>query len=203
MPGQIYVISGPSGAGKSSVIGLLRESVTGLGYSVSHTTRKPRGDEVNGVDYHFVDRETFKRMIENEDFVEWAEVYDDFYGTSISSLRSQTELGLDVIMDVDVQGAKNMRKHFKESILICILPPSFEVLENRLKGRGTDDRKTIRKRIEKAVKEIENCVWYDYLIFNDDLQEAVEETKCIIVSERCRQSRQLPKAEKIFGIVSA
>ena len=113
MSGQIYVISGPSGVGKSTIIRLLREKVTDLGYSISHTSRKPRGNEVNGVDYHFVDRETFSRMIDDGDLVEWAEVYNDFYGTSFSGLRSQIDMGLDVVMDLDSRGAKNIRKQLK------------------------------------------------------------------------------------------
>jgi guanylate kinase len=200
MPGEIYVISGPSGVGKSVLITALRGMLPDLGYSVSHTTREPRGEEVNGIHYHFVDRDTFKRMIHNGEFVEWAEVYKDFYGTSFSSLKGQTGKDIDMVLDVDVQGARNLREHFKESVLIYVLPPSMEVLERRLRERGTDDDEAIRKRIEKAAQEIRNCVWYDYLIFNGDLEKAVEEAKSIVVSERCRRSRQLPKAEGLFNI---
>jgi guanylate kinase len=200
MPGEIYVISGPSGVGKSALITGLRGMLPDLGYSVSHTTREPRGEEVNGIHYHFVDRDTFKRMIHKGEFVEWAEVYKDFYGTSFSSLKGQTGKDIDMVLDVDVQGARNLREHFKESVLIYVLPPSMEVLERRLRERGTDDDEAIRKRIEKAAQEIRNCVWYDYLIFNADLEKAVEEAKSIVVSERCRRSRQLPKAEGLFNI---
>ena len=200
MPGEIYVISGPSGVGKSALITGLRGMLPDLGYSVSHTTREPRGEEVNGIHYHFVDRDTFKRMIHNGEFVEWAEVYKDFYGTSFFSLQGQTAKDIDMVLDVDVQGARNLREHFKESVLIYVLPPSMEVLERRLRERGTDDDEAIRKRIEKAAQEIRNCVWYDYLIFNGDLEKAVEEAKSIVVSERCRRSRQLPKAEGLFNI---
>jgi len=155
---------------------------------------------VNGIDYHFVDRERFQRMIKEGGFVEWAEVYNDLYGTSFSSLRSQTAKGIDVVLDLDVQGARNLREHFKDCALIYVLPPDFEILEKRLRERETDDEEAIKKRIEEAAQEIKNCVLYDYLIFNADLQKAVEEAKCIIVSERCRRSRQLPKAETIFHI---
>jgi guanylate kinase len=200
MPGGIYVISGPSGVGKSALIRRLREMLPDLGYSVSHTTRKPRGEEADGVHYHFVDKKTFKRMIDEEAFVEWAEVYKDLYGTSFSSLRSQAAQGVDVVLDVEVQGARNLREHFEESVLIYVLPPSMGVLERRLRERGTDDEEAIRKRIEKATEEIRNCVWYDYLIFNADLEEAVEEAKSVVVSQRCRRSRQLPKAQGLFDI---
>ncbi|MEJ2723447.1 MAG: guanylate kinase [Deltaproteobacteria bacterium] len=200
MPGGIYVISGPSGVGKSALIRRLREMLPDLGYSVSHTTRKPRGEEADGVHYHFVDKETFKRMIDEAAFVEWAEVYKDLYGTSFSSLRSQAAQEVDVVLDVDVQGARNLREHFEESVLIYVLPPSIGVLERRLRERGTDDEEAIRKRIEKATEEIRNCVWYDYLIFNADLEKAVEEAKSVVVSQRCRRSRQLPKAQGLFDI---
>jgi guanylate kinase len=200
MPGEIYVISGPSGAGKSALITGLREMLPDLGYSVSHTTRKPRGEEVNGIHYHFVDRDTFQGMIDKGEFVEWAEVYKDFYGTSFSSLQGQTGKDVDMVLDVDVQGARNLRKHFKDSVLIYVLPPSMGVLERRLRERGTDDEAVIRQRIKKAAEEIKNCAWYDYLIFNGNLEKAVEEAKSIVVSERCRKSRQLPKAESLFNI---
>jgi len=198
MPGQLYVISGPSGAGKSSIIKLLRKDMKGLGYSISHTSREPRGHEVNGIDYHFVNRDTFKRMIDDEAFAEWAEVYDDLYGTSFSGLRGQMDLGLDVVMDLDSEGAKNINRRFSGSILIYVLPPSFEVLEKRLRERATDDEKVINTRIKKARKELKDCAGYDYIILNNDLHESVEEVKSIIISERCRKSRRLPMAEKIF-----
>ncbi|MBU2498308.1 MAG: guanylate kinase [Proteobacteria bacterium] len=202
MSGRIYVISGPSGAGKSSLVQHLMQGVTGLGYSVSHTSRRPRGSEVDGVNYHFVDKATFKNMIEKGGFVEWAEVYQDYYGTSFSSLEGQRARGLDVIMDVDVQGAENVRRHFKESILIYILPPSLEALERRLKERATDDESAIGVRIEKALKEIKNCTWYDYIIFNEDLLKATEEVESVIISERCRTSHQLSKADRLFKVTS-
>ena len=176
--------------------------MTGLGYSISHTSRRPRNNEVNGNDYHFVDRETFNRMIDDGAFVEWAEVYSDLYGTSFSRLREQTARGSDVVMDLDSQGARNIKQHFKESILIYILPPSFEVLENRLRERATEDEKVVNTRIKKAYKELKDCTGYDYIIFNHDLHQTVEQVKSIIISERCRNSRQLPMVEKIFSIPS-
>ena len=195
-PGRIYVISGPSGAGKSSLI----QEVKDLGYSVSHTSRRPRGSEKDGIHYHFVDQETFREMIERGEFVEWAEVYRDLYGTAFSSLEGRRAGGLDVIMDVDVQGARNMRRAVKDAVLIYILPPSIEVLERRLRERATDEEEAIEMRIERSLREIKNCLWYDYLVFNEDLRIAVEEVKAIVLSERCRTSRQAPKAEKIFNL---
>lgn len=198
--GRIFVVSGPSGSGKSTLIREVRQKVPDLGYSVSHTSRPPRGQEKNGVEYHFVSRENFQEMIDKGEFVEWAEVYRDLYGTSVSSLRSQITIGLDVIMDIDVQGGRNIKDHFKDAILIYVLPPSMDVLEKRLRERRTDDEKTIRTRLTKAGMEIKNCVSYDYLVFNDQLDQAVEELKSILIAERCRKSVRLAKAQTLFNL---
>ena len=191
MQGQIFVISAPSGAGKSTIVNALRKSVEGLGYSISHTSRRPRSTEKDGEDYYFVDKETFGRMIDEGAFVEWATVYGDLYGTSFSSLNDQMALGLDVLLDVDFQGAEKIKNHFKDSVLIYLLPPSLEVLEKRLRDRGTDDLSVIGARMEQAENDIKNCVWYDYLIINDHLENAVEEAQAIIISQRCRTARRL------------
>jgi guanylate kinase len=198
--GRIFVVSGPSGSGKSTLIREVRRKVPSLGYSISHTSRPPRGQEKNGVEYHFVSKENFRKMIEKGEFVEWAEVYQDLYGTSIASLRSQITMGLDVIMDIDIQGAKNIKDHFKDAILIYVLPPSMEILEKRLRDRGTDDEKAIDTRLKKAGKEMKNCVSYDYLVFNDQIDQAVEELKSILVAERCRRSVRLSKAQALFNL---
>ena len=168
--------------------------------SISHTTRKPRGTEKDGTDYYFVERETFKRMIDEGAFVEWARVYNDLYGTSYSSLNEQTVTGLDVLLDVDSQGAKNIKKNYKMSVLIYVLPPSLEVLRERLKERGTDDERVIKIRMEKASHEIKQCVLYDYIIINDDLEKAIEKAQAIILSERCRTAQQAPIVKRLFGI---
>ena len=198
--GRILVVSGPSGSGKSTLIREVRQKVPDLGYSISHTSRPPRGQEKDGVEYYFVSKEIFQKMIDDGEFVEWAEVYQDLYGTSISSLKSQIVIGRDVIMDIDVQGARNIKDHFKDAILIYVLPPSLEILEKRLRARGTDDEKVIRTRLHKAAMEIKNCVSYDYLLFNDRLEEAVEELKSILIAERCRKSVRLGKAQTLFNL---
>jgi guanylate kinase len=200
MSGQLYVITGPSGVGKSTIIKRLRKKLPGIGYSVSHTTRKPRKNEADGVNYHFADRETFEGMIKEKAFVEWAEVYHDLYGTSFASLRSQTDQGLDVVMDLDSQGAKNIKGSFEDSVLIYILPPSLQVLEERLRGRASDDEAEIKARLDKARKEIEACGDYDYIIFNEDLNRTIDEVTAIIVSSRCHKSKRLARVEKTFGI---
>jgi len=200
MSGKLFVISAPSGTGKSTILMAVRQRLPGLGYSISHTTRKPRGNERNGIDYHFVDDRTFTKMIDQGDLVEWAKVYDNFYGTSSSNLQDQTASGLDVLMDVDIQGGRNIKKRFPDSVLIFLLPPSLEELERRLRKRGTDDEPVIESRMESAVDDIKNCVWYDYIIVNDKLEPAIDEAQSIIVSERCLTARQLPGIRNLFDI---
>ncbi len=202
MPGRLFVISGPSGSGKTTIITTLRNQLKNLGYSVSHTSRKPRSGERDGIDYHFVGRETFDRMIKNGDFVEWAEVYNCFYGTSFAGLEKQTALELDILLDLDAVGAKNIKEHSDNSVLIHLLPPSLSTLEKRLKGRGTDDEGTIGKRMETASDIIKNCVWYDYIVINDDLENAVLEVQAIIISERCRATRRMKGIRELFDIPS-
>ena len=194
------MISAPSGAGKSTILKVLKERIEGIGYSISHTTRKPRGTEKDGTDYCFVERETFRRMIDEGAFVEWARVYDDLYGTSFSSLHKQTASGLDVLLDIDSQGAKNIKKNYKTSVLIYVLPPSLEALRRRLLTRGTDDESVIEARMEKVPHEIKQCLWYDYIIINDDLEKAIEEAQAVILSARCRTAQQAPLVEKLFNI---
>jgi len=200
MKGQPFIISAPSGTGKSTITDALIKKVDGLGYSISHTSRLPRTTEKDGIDYHFVDRTAFHSMIETGDFIEWAEVYDDLYGTSFSGLDRQLSLGLDVLLDVDIQGARNIRRNFEKSVLVYILPPSLDILRERLEGRGTDKKEVIKKRLEKASVEVKNCILYDYIVINDDLDMAVDEVRSIILSERCRPARRAPGLARNFGI---
>ena len=198
MSPSIFVFSAPSGTGKSTVLNALMKKLSNLAYSISHTTRPPRGTEQNGVEYHFVTEAEFRNKIDEKGFLEWAQVHGHLYGTAFDSLKAQIAQGLDILMDVDVQGAQNVRKHFSNSVLIFLLPPSLKVLEDRLKNRGTDEPSVILERLEKAGEEIKNCRWYDYLIVNEDLETAVSEAKSIIISERCSIRRQRPRAEVLF-----
>ena len=200
MKGRIFVISGPSGAGKSTLIKAVRERVDNIGYSISHTTRNPRSGEQHGVDYFFTDKPGFKKMIDNNAFVEWALVYDDYYGTSYGSLEEKLDAGLDMILDIDMQGAKNIKKKIDDCRLIFILPPSKEILEKRLRSRATDSAYVIKKRIGQVTNELINCKWYDYLIINDDLEKATKELESIILADRCSNKRILPEVEKKLGI---
>lgn len=200
MSGNLFVISAPSGAGKSTIIKALKERIEGLGYSISHTSRKPRGNEKDGIEYHFLKKEIFRGMIDAGAFVEWAQVYDDLYGTSFSSLDEQTTSGLDVLLDLDSQGAKNIKKHFKNSVLIYVLPPSLDILEKRLMARGTDAETVIKMRMKKTSSEIKQCVWYDYIIINDDLEKAIKEAQAIIMSVRCRTDQQALIVKEMFDV---
>lgn len=198
MAGTLFVISAPSGGGKSTIAAAVRQQVQGLGYSISHTTRPPRKGEQDGVDYHFVDKETFSRMVEKGAFLEWAKVYEDLYGTSLRGIRDLTASGSDILLDVDVQGGRNIKARFPESVLIFLIPPSLNVLEDRLRKRGTDEERIIRIRMNQAMDDIRNCVWYDYIVINDRLDQAIQETQSIILSLRCRAKRRLAQVKRLF-----
>ncbi len=198
MKGGIYVVSGPSGVGKSSIIREARVGLDGLAYSVSHTSRKPRPGETEGREYHFVTRDEFRRMIGQGEFVEWAEVYGDYYGTSSFEIERKTGEGLDLVMDVDVQGAANIRSRFREAVLVFVLPPSMDALEERIKGRGADDPESMSKRLAKAAREMENASWYDYIVLNRRLDRASEEMASIVRAGRCRTSRRIHVLSEIL-----
>ena len=200
MHGTLFVVSGPSGVGKSTIIDRVGARIDGVGYSVSHTTRKPRGTERDGVEYHFVDKAAFTRMAEDGAFIEWAPVYDEFYGTSFESLSRQTGSGLDVLLDVDTQGANNIRTRVTGSVLIFILPPSLDILRRRLESRGTDAPSTVNARMDKARETIRQCARFDYLVVNNDLEEAAAAVTSIVVSERCRTSRRIGDVASWFDM---
>jgi guanylate kinase len=200
MNGQLFVISAPSGTGKSTLLGEVRKRMTLLGYSVSHTTRKPREGEQEGRDYSFVDKQTFKRMADEGLFLEWAEVYGDYYGTSFSAFQGQLQSGLDVLLDLDIQGARAVKEHFSASVLVFLLPPSLKVLEARLRNRGTDEKEVIEARLKKARNEIAEYSRYDYVIINDELEQAITEVQAVILSERSRTGRRGPIIKELFGL---
>ena len=189
--GQLIIISAPSGTGKSTIIQTVKNRINNIGYAVSHTSRLPRDGENNCIDYFFVSESEFEDMITENAFVEWAKVYNSYYGTSFNTLSENTTKGLDVILDIDPQGAANIRTHFKESILIFILPPSIEILQNRLLQRGKDSESVIKSRMTLAEENIKQCLWYDYVVINDDLEKAVTEVCSIIIAERKRTARVL------------
>ncbi|MBV1919610.1 MAG: guanylate kinase [Pseudomonadales bacterium] len=184
MTGTLYVVSAPSGAGKTSLVKALIESSNDLGVSISHTTRPIRPGETNGVNYHFVDVTKFQSLLSQADFLEHAEVFGNYYGTSQSWVNKQLNNGQDVILEIDWQGAQQVRRQIPESIGIFVLPPSQAALEQRLKGRGQDPEDVIQHRLAQAAQEIAHHVEYDYLIINDEFDLALAELKSIIHSQR-------------------
>ena len=189
-PGLLLVLSAPSGGGKTTLAHRLRAQFPEAKFSVSYTTRAPRGAEVNGRDYHFVDTNTFRDMVESNEFVEWAEVYGHFYGSARRMVdESYRPQGI-AVFDIDVQGGTAIKRKYPDTVQIFILPPSLEHLERRLVQRGTDSDDVIRKRMLSARAEIERGIQsYDYLIINDQLDQAFEELKSIVIAERARRGR--------------
>jgi guanylate kinase len=198
--GQLFVITAPSGTGKTTIIDIIRKNVEGIGYSISHTTRPPRRGELNGVHYYFIAREDFEKMIEANEFVEWAIVYDQLYGTSMSSVESTLSSGKDLLLDLDIQGAQEIKKQFREATLIFILPPSLEILHERLQRRSAQDDTNIDLRMKKAVEEIIRCRDYDFLIVNDDLNQAAREVEAIIIARRAQTERRFTLVQEIFHL---
>jgi guanylate kinase len=192
--GTLYVVSAPSGAGKTSLVRALLDS-TGddLVLSVSHTTRAPRPGEVDGRDYHFVDAEAFRRMIDDGAFLEHARVFDNYYGTARQGIEVQLEQGRDVILEIDWQGARQVRQALPESVGIFILPPSREALRERLCARGQDDEAVIARRMQDAVNEMSHYGEYDYLVINEVFSAARDELAAIIRCRRLRLASQTPR----------
>lgn len=193
MRGELFILSAPSGTGKTTLIQNTLEGPAGafggLAFSVSHTTRKPRRGEVDGEDYHFVDRETFQRMIAGEAFLEWAEVHNNYYGTSKEEVFPRLERGVDVLADIDVQGAERVLARYPEASSIFIMPPSFEDLKRRLSQRGLDDPQEISRRLSVAIWEIKRYHQYDHVIINDDAARASAALAAIILERRHRRER--------------
>lgn len=199
--GNLYIISAPSGAGKSSLINALLADLphSQVQLSISHTTRNPRPGEANGVHYYFTQHDEFKRLIEQGHFLEWAEVFGNYYGTSLPMIERSLEQGIDVFLDIDWQGARQIREKVQNVKTIFILPPSKAELEKRLIGRGQDSAETIAKRMDEAVSEMSHYNEFDYVIVNDDFQVALSELKSILTAERLKQSAQ---AERHQGLIS-
>lgn len=186
--GILFVVSAPSGAGKTTLCKELVAAIPGVHSSISYTTRKPRPGEVHGRDYYFVDEGAFQDMVQRNDFAESARVYDHFYGTPRQALTDMMEKGLDVLLEIDTQGAMQIKKKFSDGVYIYILPPSIDVLRTRLIQRG-DAPEDIQRRMQKARQEILNYREYDYIVRNEDLKQASQELQAIVQAERTRMKR--------------
>ncbi|CAB1277011.1 guanylate kinase [Candidatus Nitrosacidococcus tergens] len=191
MLGKLFVISAPSGAGKTSLVkGLISSAVHNLCLSISHTTRPPRLGEQDGVDYHFVSEPTFQQMVHKGDFLEHAQVFSHNYGTAYKNIHDQLAQGKDVLLEIDWQGARQVRSKFPDTIGIFILPPSKEKLNERLHGRGQDSEAVINQRMESAYSELSHYKEFDYLIVNDQFDLALEEFKSVVISQRLQSAAQ-------------
>lgn len=199
MSGILFVVSAPSGAGKTSLVKGLIEGGSGVRLSVSFTTRAPRSGEEDGRDYHFVTRERFIEMQKAAEFLESAEVYGNLYGTSHRWVGNQLASGQDVLLEIDTQGAAQVRKLFPECVGIFILPPSLEVLEGRLRGRGQDSPEVIARRLAAARGEMAHAGAYDYVIINNKLSEALQDFASIVRAERLRTPRQVSRHGSLFN----
>ena len=200
--GKLYIISAPSGAGKTSLVNHLTADLDKLHVSISHTTRQQRPGEMHGRDYFFVSLDEFKNMLSDQAFLEYAQVFDNFYGTARQTVEDKLRNGIDVILEIDWQGAKQIREILSDSISIFILPPSTEILQQRLQNRGQDSEEIIQRRMRDAVTEISHFNEYDYLIVNDDFDEALTELKSIIIAFRMQKiRRKLELAELINGLL--
>lgn len=199
MSGSLFVVSAPSGAGKTSLVHALLATNPQIALSVSYTTRKPREGEVDGVAYHFVSRETFLEMSGRGEFLESAEVYGNFYGTSQSWITRENARDKDILLEIDWQGAAQVRRLFPECISIFILPPSIEALEKRLKGRGTDAADVIARRMAAVREDVAHVAEFDYVIINDDLNEALHEFNAVVLAARLRGARQLARFQSLIN----
>jgi guanylate kinase len=191
----VFIISAPSGSGKSTLVNELRTRVSGLKFSVSYTTRAPRGSEQDGREYFFVPRAEFEEMIARDEFLEHAQVFGNYYGTARRFLREAQQAGEDLLLDIDVQGAAQIKKKIPEAASIFVLPPNRQTLEWRLRHRGEDSEQTICRRLDTARREIENYDKYDYILVNDRLEPSVDQLKAIVLSERMRHSGRPLSAE--------
>lgn len=193
--GTLIVLSGPSGVGKSTVISELLSEREDIHFSVSFTTRKPRVGEADGVNYRFVSREEFEGMIDRGELLEYAEYVGNYYGTSMKVIEEKLNAGVDVLLEIEVQGAATVKQKCPDAVLIFVIPPSFEELSRRLHGRATDDEQVIEGRLHQAMAEYRQIPQYDYLVINDSVQSATHEILSILAAEGCRVSQRLPMVQ--------
>jgi guanylate kinase len=198
--GLILVLSAPSGAGKTSLCRELFKTFPDMKESVSYTTRAPRPGEVEGVAYHFVSPEVFDRMVAEDAFAEWAEVHGNKYGTALSTLEEARKNGIDLVLDIDCQGAQRLKEQFDGGVYVFIMPPSMGELRRRLEHRSSDAQEVIERRIVRAAEEIREARWYDYIIINDNFDVACRELAAIVIAHRRKTFRMMEKVGKMFDI---
>ncbi len=196
--GTLYIISAPSGAGKTTLVKELIANTEHIVVSVSHTTRAMRPGEINGMDYHFVDKNEFSSMVDSGAFLEHAQVFDNYYGTSQQHVEQQLQQGLDVILEIDWQGARQVRKLVEDSQSVFILPPSAEALKQRLQNRAQDDEKIIARRMQDAVNEMSHYAEFDFIVVNDDFKIALQDLDSIFKANRLRQLQQERKLKNLL-----
>ncbi len=201
--GTLYIVSAPSGAGKTSLVKALLKETPGITVSVSHTTRQPRPGETDGVEYHFVTVETFRTMVADGAFLEHAQVFDNFYGTSRSAALDLLKRGTDVILEIDWQGARQVREMIPGAVSIFILPPSRQALEARLRGRGQDGEEVIARRMRDAISEMSHYGEFDYLVINDQFEQALLELQAIVTARRLRTTVQQANHQLLLGALLA
>lgn len=197
--GTLYILSAPSGAGKTSLLKALRERDTRLHVSVSHTTRAMRPGEQDGVDYHFLSQEAFLHIVGEGGFLEHAEVFGNYYGTSEAAVSTELKAGHDTVLEIDWQGARQVRKHFPDAVSIFILPPDQQALRDRLDARGQDSEATIQRRMNQAVEEMSHYAEFDYLVINDDFDTALADLAAIVIAQRQRLSYQVARNSDRIG----
>src|SRR5882672_12797493 len=193
----VYIVSAPSGSGKSTLVSELFKVATRLDFSISYTTRPPRGSEQNGKEYFFVTKDQFEAMIEANEFLEYANVFGNYYGTAKRFLREAEARGNDLLLDIDVQGAQQVKQGIPDAVSIFILPPDRETLEWRLRSRGLDSEAVIRRRLDNARREIENYSKYGYILINEKLERATDELKAVVLAERSQRSGKTSAPEDL------
>ena len=193
--GILFVVSAPSGAGKTTLVREVIEQLPGVNLSVSCTTRAPRPDEQEGTDYFFITRDEFNDMEREGKFIEWSHVHGDLYGTPRANLV-KLQHGEDLVLEIDTQGARKVREELHNGVLIFILPPSLEVLQERLQTRGGDSDEAMQARLRNAQKELDQMAWYDYIVVNDEIEEATKHLASIIIAERCKAARVLSEGRE-------
>lgn len=196
--GEIYVIAAPSGAGKTSLVKALTESMPGLAPSVSHTTRSPRPGEKDAVHYHFITQAEFDTMVSDGEFLEHAHVYGNSYGTAHSEVNHKLDLGTDILLDIDWQGARQVKRHYPDAHTIFIMPPSREELRRRLHHRGQDSEEVIKRRMLKAIDEMDHYTEFDYLVINDQFDDALADLQTLVRSRRLKTPRQGHKHDELL-----